>query len=246
MRSLNNKKALVTGSSQGIGKAIAMALTEHGAEVFIHASHSMPKAQAVVEEIKLHGGVAFPVTGDLSERGCAEKLYQQTGDIDILVLNASVQFRTPWNKIDSKEAETQLQVNFLSSLYCIQQYEPGMTAKKFGRIITIGSVQQYRPHKDMLVYAATKCAQLSMMKNLAKQLAPKGITVNNVAPGVIVTQRNEAPLMNDEYKKAVLEGIPCGFLGEQQDCSSVVIMLCEQGGRYITGADIPVDGGMGL
>ncbi|MFV0413499.1 MAG: SDR family NAD(P)-dependent oxidoreductase [Oscillospiraceae bacterium] len=246
MFNINGRKALVTGSSQGIGRGIAKALAAYGAEVFVYASQSIDKAEAVAEEIRLNGGLAHPVVGDLADENCAGQLYGQTGAVDILVLNASVQFRSPWNEITPAQAQAQVQVNLLSSLYCIQKYEPAMAAKGFGRIVTIGSVPQYRPHKDMLVYAATKNAQLSLVRNLAKQLGPKGITVNNVAPGVIVTQRNEEALHDENYKQAVLAGIPCAFLGDEQDCAAAVVMLCGPGARYITGVDIPVDGGMSL
>ena len=115
----------------------------------------------------------------LSEMDCAEKLYEITGDVDILVLNASIQYRKSWGDITSEEFDEQMKVNFKSSLELIQKYVPKMKMQGWGRILTIGSVQQYKPHKDMLVYAASKCAQMSMVENLAKQLAPYGITINN-------------------------------------------------------------------
>ena len=121
-----------------------------------------------------------------------------------------------------------------------------MQKQAWGRIITIGSVQQQKPHKDMLVYAATKSAQENMVRNLAKQLAPAGITVNNVAPGVIETPRNYEALADEEYKKQVMNGIPCGYAGLPTDCSGLVLFLCSEAGRYMTGEDIYIDGGMKL
>lgn len=91
-----------------------------------------------------------------------------------------------------------------------------MKEKGFGRIVTIGSVQQYKPHKDMAVYAATKCAVVSMVENIAKQVAPFGITVNNVAPGVFVTPRNDVALADEEYRGKILAGIPVGYAAEPQ------------------------------
>jgi glucose 1-dehydrogenase len=121
-----------------------------------------------------------------------------------------------------------------------------MKEKGFGRIVTVGSVQQYRPHKDMAVYAATKCATVSLVENIAKQVAPFGITVNNVAPGVIVTPRNDTALADKEYREKILAGIPIGYAGEPNDCVGAVLMLCGEQGRYITGTDIIIDGGMKL
>ena len=121
-----------------------------------------------------------------------------------------------------------------------------MKNQKWGRIVTIGSVQQAKPHKDMLVYAATKAAQLSMVENLSKQLAPFNITVNNVAPGVIKTPRNFDALADKQYEKQVLSNIPCGYAGEPKDCAPQVLLLCSDEGRYITGENIFIDGGMKL
>lgn len=243
---LTGKRALITGSTQGIGKAIAICLASYGAKVFIHGSCSMEKCQGVADDIIKIGNKAACVVADLSEDDCAKIMYEQTGDIDILILNASVQYRKAWNEITSEEFDTQVKVNFKSSYELIKLYEPYMTKNNWGRIVTVGSVQQYKPHKDMLVYASTKEAQMSMVKNLAKQLAPNGITINNMSPGVIATPRNDAALSDKEYAKKIYEGIPCGFAGKAEDCVGVVLLLCSKGGRYITGTDLIVDGGMHL
>ena len=116
----------------------------------------------------------------------------------------------------------------------------------WGRIITIGSVQEAKPHPDMLVYSATKAAQTNMVKSLALQLAKDGITVNNVAPGVIYTDRNMEALADPVYAKKVMDSIPVGFYGEPEDCAGIVELLCSDKGRYITGQSIYVDGGKSL
>lgn len=243
MFDLTGKKAVVTGSSQGIGFALAKAFSELGALVFVHGSKDIEKATKAAKEI---GENAVPVVADFSEKDGAEKLYAQTGDVDILVLNASVQYRKPWNEITDEEMETQLQVNFKSTLKAIQLYAPYMQKIGWGRIVTVGSVQQYKPHKDMAVYAASKAAQMNLVTNLAKQLAAFGVTVNNLSPGVIATPRNDAALSDKEYAKKVLEGIPAGYAGKAEDCSGAAVLLCSEEGRYITGIDLTVDGGMKL
>lgn len=241
MFDLSGKTALVTGSSQGIGFAIAKSLASHGAKVFVHCSNTQ-KCLLAADEIDGSTAVAF----DLSKPGAVKELYASTGDVDILVLNASVQFRNPWDKITEEEFDTQVQVNFKSSLEAMQLYAESMKKKGFGRIITVGSVQQYKPHPDMAVYAATKCAQMSLVKNIAKQLAPFGVTVNNISPGVIATPRNEAALADPEYSKKVLAGIPMGYAGEPEDIVGATLLLNSEAGRYITGTDIIIDGGMSL
>lgn len=242
MFDLKGKKALVTGSTQGIGFAIAKCLSECGAEVFVNGASSEEKVKNAAEKIEN----ATPVCVDLSKKDCAEKMYEITGDIDILILNASVQVRKPWDGITDDEFDLQMDTNFRASLKLIQKYAPKMIENKWGRIVTVGSVQQHKPHKDMLIYAASKAAQMNMVENLAKQLAPFGVTVNNMAPGVIATPRNDEALSDKEYAKKVYDGIPMGYAGESEDCVGGVLMLCSDAGRYITGENLVIDGGMKL
>ena len=242
MFDLKGKKALITGSTQGIGLAIAEVLSGAGATVFINGVTSNEKIMSVCNKIPK----SMPALCDLSYSDCADRLYEITGDIDILVSNASVQFRTPWDKICDDEFDKQLSVNFKSALKLMQKYVPHMKEQNWGRIITIGSVQQKVPHKDMAIYAAFKSAQVNLVKNIAFQLAPFGITVNNVAPGVIETPRNYDALSDKEYAKKVIDSIPCGYAGEGKDCAYQVLLLACDEGRYITGEDIFIDGGMSL
>lgn len=242
MFNLKGKKALITGSTQGIGFAIAEALAKQGATVYIHGATSMEKCRAAAE--KIEGSI--PVCQSLTAKDGADKLYKMVGDIDILVLNASIQYRKAWDEITAEELDAQIQTNFASSLRLIQLCAPKMKENDWGRILTVGSVQQYKPHKDMLVYAASKAAQMNMVQNLAKQLAPFGITVNNLAPGVIATPRNDAALADPDYAPKVLSGIPMGYAGESEDLAGAALLLCSDEGRYITGIDLVVDGGMKL
>ena len=128
----------------------------------------------------------------------------------------------------------------------MQDYYPAMKEKGWGRVITVGSVQQTKPHPDMAVYAATKCAVMSLVRNVAKQVAPYGVTVNNLSPGVIATPRNDAALSDPVYAEKVLAGIPMHFAGEPSDMAGAALLLASDAGRYITGIDLVVDGGMGL
>ena len=248
MFNLKNKRALVTGSTQGIGFAIAKCLAQQGADVIVHGSSSYEKCANSAERIFNSGAVGKLgiAVSDLSKPDGAEKLYDAIGNVDILVLNASIQFRKKWNEITPEEMEIQLQTNFKSSLRLIQLCEPHMAENSWGRVVTVGSVQQYKPHRDMAVYASSKAAQMNLVTNLAKQLAPFGITINNLSPGVIATPRNEAALADKEYAKQVLAGIPAGFAGDAEDCAGAALLLCSDEGRYITGIDLTVDGGMKL
>lgn len=247
---LEGKKALVTGSSRGIGRALALGLAKNGADIIIHCASNTDKAKIVTDKIKEIGRESNYIAADLSSATGTEKLYnficKEFGEIDILVLNASVQYRKNWLEIDSDQYDKQMRVNVKSSLELIQYFTPVMIDKGWGRIVTIGSVQQNKPHPDMLVYAASKMAQLSMVKNLSKQLAGKGITVNNLAPGVIDTDRNTEALADEDYLEILLKKIPADFIGQPEDCVGALLMLCSKAGRYITGEDIYIDGGMQL
>ena len=242
MADFKGKKVLITGSTQGIGLEIARQFSQCGAVVFINGAASEEKINNVVKSISN----SRPALCDLSNPDCAEILYEITGDIDILILNASIQYRKAWDEISDEEFDRQIAVNFKSSLKLIQKYVPYMKEQKWGRIVTVGSVQQAKPHKDMLVYAASKAAQHNMVMNLAKQLAPFNITVNNVAPGVIETPRNFEALADEEYAKMVLAGIPCGHIGKAKDCAGLMLLLCSDEGKYMTGENIFIDGGMKL
>ncbi len=237
------KTALITGSTRGIGKAIAMRLAEDGYKVFIHGASNSAKLTETAKEIRSRGGQAETVVANLCDLDETRKVIAAVGNIDVLVLNASLQYRTPWTEITETAAYEQMHCNLLSSLILMQDAVPHMKEQQWGRIITIGSVQEAKPHPDMLIYSATKAAQTNMVKSLSLQLAGDGITVNNVAPGVIYTDRNVEALSDVEYAKKVTASIPVGFYGEPEDLAGIVSLLCSDEGRYITGQNIFVDGG---
>ena len=240
------KTAFVTGSSRGIGRAIAIRLAKDGYKIVVHGADNIQKAEETKSIIEQNGGVAEVFVCDLTNLDNTRKLCERIRDIDVLVLNASLQYRTPWQKITVDECYKQLNCNFVSSMMLIQSVVDNMKNKKWGRIVTIGSVQEAKPHPDMLVYSASKAAQTNMVKSLALQLANDGITVNNVAPGVIYTDRNVEALLDPEYAKKVTDSIPVGFYGQPEDCAGIVSLLCSEEGRYITGQNIFVDGGKGI
>jgi len=240
------KTALVTGASRGIGRAIALRLAKDGYRVIVHCAGNVAKAEEVKNIIKNHGGSAHSIQCDLRNPEDGKQLFQRTGPVDVLVLNASVQYKTPWQEISLDACYEQLNCNFVSSLVLIQQYATHMKEQKWGRIVTIGSVQETKPHPDMLVYSASKAAQTNMMQSLSSQLAAFGITVNNVAPGVIATDRNKEALSDPVYAQKVSDSIPMGYYGEPEDLAGVVSLLCSEDGRYITGQSIYVDGGKSL
>ncbi|AWI09848.1 SDR family NAD(P)-dependent oxidoreductase [Ereboglobus luteus] len=247
---LHGKTALVTGGGQGIGRAIALALAENGADVVItYLGNDALASQTAADAAALGAKTwlwRFDIMTDNLRESWREFAAANNINVDILVTNASLQIRRDWEAIDADEFTRQINTNIRSTLQLIQETTPRMKQTGWGRILNIGSVQQVRPHRQMLVYAATKSALVNMVKNLAAQLAPSGITVNNLAPGTIGTARNETALSDPDYKKLVESKIPLGKIGRPEDCAALAALLCSDAGRYITGADIPVDGGMGL
>jgi len=240
------KRALITGASRGIGSAIAKRLAAEGFHVVIHYVANEEKAKEVLETVENAGGSGELLQGDLCDLEQVQNLQSKMGNVDVLVLNASVQIRSKWMEITKEQAIQQLNSNFLASLLLIQTAAAHMKTQGWGRIVAIGSVQEAKPHPDMLVYSASKAAQTNMVQSLALQLAKDGITVNSVAPGVIFTDRNKQVLADPDYAKQVTDSIPVGFYGTPEDCAGVVSLLCSEEGRYITGQSIYVDGGKGI
>ena len=242
MFDLTGKTALVTGSTQGIGFAIAKALAEHGAKVYVNGATSMEKCTAASEKIP----ESVPVLANLLSPDAADTLYAATGDVDILVLNASIQYKHPWNEYSAEEVDTQFNCNVKSSYFLIQKYAPGMKAKGWGRIVTLGSVNMYNNHPQLSLYGVTKAAQYKLVQNVAADLAPYGVTVNDLAPGAIYTPRNAKLKTDKEWEAQVVASIPAGYVGEPEDVVPAALLLCSPEARYITGAQIVVDGGMRL
>lgn len=242
MFDLKGKTALVTGSSQGIGKEIAKALADCGAKVYAHGSRQSEKLNSAAEYICAAG----IVTADLTSADAADSLYSQTGGVDILILNASIQYKRPWDGFSAAEVDIQLDCNLKSTYYMMKTYAPYMKEKGWGRIVTIGSVNQYNNHPELLLYGATKAAQMKLVQGVAKSLAPFGITVNNIAPGAILTPRNDEALADKEFYEKVVSSIPVGYVGDPKDMNGAALLLCSDEGKYITGSEIIADGGMHL
>lgn len=236
------KKVLVTGSTQGIGKAIAAAFVKEGYHVCVHGAKDMEKAERARKEI----GAQQAVVCDLSDAKEAGGLFEKTGAVDCLILNASVQYKERWQDVTEESFDKQFAVNVKSTLKLMQAYYPSMKERGFGRIVTVGSVNQYRCHSELPVYSATKCAVMKLVEVIAKEVAPFGVTVNSVAPGAIATPRNESVYNDEEKRKEVEKKIPAGRFGMPEDCVGAVLLLCGEQGGYITGSDIIVDGGMRL
>lgn len=245
--SLAGRTALVTGARREIGRAIALTLAELGAGIAIHhagTAEETADADAVVHEIEQAGGVARAFGQDFAADDAGRLLASAVSAwaaVDILVLNASIELPEAYQDISRAHFDRQIAVNLRTPLELLQSLVPPMAERGWGRVLTIGSVQQMRPHPKMMVYAGTKAAQWNWMRNLARQFGGKGVTVNNLAPGAILTARNRDQMAVEGA--ALVERIPAGRLGHPNDLCGAAALLCSDAGAYINGVNLYVDGG---
>ncbi len=241
---LTGRTALVTGSARGIGRAIALGLAEFGAKVIVHGSRPSAKLDEALSLVRALSPESFAVAADLSRPEEVERIPAE--EADVVVCNASIQERMAWNEFDLDEARREAEVNYVSTLRLFQKAYPRLKAQRWGRFITVGSVQERRPHPSMVAYAASKAAQENMVRNIARQVAKDGITVNNLCPGVFYTDRNVDALSDPVYGKQVTDAIPMHGYAMPEDAAGAAVLLASDAGRYITGATILIDGGLSL
>lgn len=246
MKELTGKTAIVTGGSRGIGRAIAIALAEEGADIGIVYVNDDQKANDTKKEIEALGVKCTAVKCDLRREDCAATIKSHIKTADILIHNASIQYRANWEDITVEQFNEQINCNLRSVLLITQAYIEHMKQNKWGKIITIGSVQELKPHKEMLVYSSAKAALTMMAKSLALRLADYGINVNCIAPGIMLTDRNHDVTVDKQRYINSVSQVPFGRLGEAEECAGIAKLLCTKAGEYITGQNIFVDGGMGI
>lgn len=247
---LDGRTALVTGARREIGRAIALALAGAGARVAVHHAGTVEEtadAEAVVREIEQGDGRARAFGQDFAADDGGRRLADVVSawsSVDILVLNASIELPEAYQGISRERFDKQIAVNLRSPLELLQALVPSMATRGWGRVVTIGSVQQVRPHPQMMVYAGTKAAQLNWAWNLARQFGSQGVTVNNLAPGAILTARNRVQMASEG--EALAQRIPAGRLGRPDDLVGAALLLCSDAGAYINGVNLYVDGGRAI
>ncbi len=252
---VSGRAALLTGASRGIGRAIALALAEHGADVAINhvsafdAGIGFPDAaRELVEEAQAHGVRAFAIEGDLSVEGAAPDIYDRAvaalGRVDILVLNANIQIPVPFGEATAEQIDLQCRMNYRVPIQLLQRALPPMAERGWGRVLAIGSVQQANPTIELAVYAGLKSAQYNLVLNLSRQYVKTGVTINNLAPGLIDTDRNRFLRgSEDEWRATIERTSPMGRAGLPDDLAGAALLLCSDAGSFITGTNINVTGG---
>ena len=242
---LTGKRALVTGSSRGIGRAAALLLAKLGAEVVFHGSRAGDKLASAAAEAGAVALVADFEKPDEVEK-LSDKLIGKAKVPDILVLNASVQSYTGLENFDAGEFDRMFRANVESSCILLRKLLPEMRKKGAGRVIFVGSINGVRPASRLAVYGATKAALMNIARTAAKENAPYGITVNTILPGVIETDRNAEKLSDAEFADELRAHIPMHRFGTVDDCAGVIAFLASDAAAYVTGAEIPVSGGWQL
>lgn len=238
---LEGKVALVTGASRGIGRAIAEQLAALGAKV-IGTATSEKGAQAISDYLGAGQGLVLDVANPESIDQCLETIKNQFGDIDILVNNAGITRDNLLMRMKDDEWFDIMQTNLTSVFRLSKAVLRSMMKKRFGRIITIGSVVGSMGNAGQTNYAAAKAGVLGFTKSLAKEVASRGITVNAVAPGFIDTDMTKE--LSDEQKEAIFSQVPANRLGQPEEIAATVAFLASNQAAYITGETIHVNGGM--
>ena len=245
---LTDKIALVTGAGRGIGKEIAKTLARDGATVIVNYNGSAAKAEETVAEIVAAGGKAEAVQCDVSDFGKSGELMDYViktyGKLDILVNNAGITRDGLLMKMSEADFDAVINTNLKGAFNCMQHVARQMIKQKGGRIINIASVVGVMGNAGQVNYAASKAGIIGMTKSAVREMASRGITVNAIAPGFIVTEMTD--VLSDAVKDAMKQQIPMKAFGETSDVAETAAFLASEKARYITGQVISVDGGMAM
>ncbi len=244
MKKLNEKVALVTGSSKGIGAEIAQSLAEAGAKVVVNYFSDKRGAEAIVETIYENGGEAIAVQADITKSLEVKKLFetaiQQFGKLDILINNAGVYTFEPVSMITEKEYHRQFDHNVLGVILPIQE-ALNYFEHEGGSILNISSVASVSASPMAMLYSATKSAVDAITRTLSKELGPKGIRINSILPGPTQTQGNQ--IIGSDMESYVVAKTPLGRIGQPNDIAPLAVFLASEDASWITGQQIVVSGG---
>ena len=242
--SLDGQTALVTGGGRGIGRAIALALGDAGAEVVVNYSSSAAAAEEVVTTIKAAGGQAYALQANVSVEedvdGLIKTVLERSGRLDVLVNNAGITRDGLLMRMKTTDWQSVIDLNLSGVFLCTRAVARPMLKQKSGRIINITSVVGLMGNAGQANYAAAKAGVIGLTRSTAKELASRGITVNAVAPGFIATD-----MTKDLDADSILKDIPLGTFGTQEQVAGAVRFLAaDSAAAYITGQVLQVDGGM--
>ena len=245
---LDGKIALVTGASRGIGRAVALKLSAEGAKVAINFAGNLAKAEEVKSEIESNGGEALLVQGNVADFNAVNEIVKKVvdawGRIDILVNNAGITRDNLLLKMSEENFDEVIATNLKGVFNCTKAVTKLMMKQRAGRIVNMSSVVALMGNAGQANYAAAKAGIIGFTKSVAKEFAPRGITVNAIAPGFIGTDMTNA--IPEKIKDEMLKNIPLGRFGNPEDVAEAVMFFVSEEAAYITGQVICVDGGMAM
>lgn len=248
MKDLNDRTALVTGASKGIGQVVALRLGKAGARVAVNYNTDAAGAERVVTEINSGGGKAFAIGADVSIEDqvdlMMERVVQELGKLEILVNNAGITRDKLLLRMTPEDWDEVINVNLRSAFLCTKSAVTHMVRQRYGRIVNMSSVVGVSGNPGQANYAASKAGLIGLTKAAARELASRNITVNAVAPGYITTTMVEQ--LSEDVQKRILDRIPMGRFGTSQDVAEAVAFLCSEEAGYITGQVLGIDGGMAV
>jgi NAD(P)-dependent dehydrogenase (short-subunit alcohol dehydrogenase family) len=243
---LKGRKALVTGASKGLGRAMAIALAKHGAHLIL-VSRDREKLEAVAKEITDDGGQADVFPADITKEEQVQQLEAEVrskiGQVQILINNAGTNLRRDITDFTLAEWRGVQDTNLTSAFLMCRAFVPHMKGTGYGRIINMTSIMAHVSIPQRSLYSSTKAALLGITKALALELAAEGITVNGISPGPIATEMNAPILQNPELNAQFISKIPVGRWGKVEEVGALAAFLCGDDAGFITGTDILIDGG---
>lgn len=244
--SLAGRTALVTGASRGLGKAMSLALAGAGAQLAL-VGRDREALDATATEVRALGAMAHVFLADVSDEASVLALEKAVvahyGSVNILINNAGMNLRKKITDFTLEEWNRVMATNVTSAFLMCRSFVPHMRGHAYGRILNMTSIMSHVSLPERTAYSTSKAALLGMIKALALELAPDGITVNGISPGPFATEMN-LPLMNDPEKNALfVSKIALGRWGKVEEIGQLAVFLCSEGGSFITGTDVLIDGG---
>ena len=244
---LEGQKAIVTGGGRSIGRAICIELAKQGADILINYVSNKEEAEKTLQMVQQFSQNSLIYQADVANESEVRNMFQafveRAGRVDILVNNAAMNIRRSFLEYENEEWQRVVDVNMNGYRYCARYAVENMVTNQRGRIVNISSIHDVMPFKNSLPYDMCKAAITMFTKALAYEFSEKGILVNTVSPGVILTDETARRLADEAFRQRCMKAVPMRRIGQPEEVATVVSFLCSDGASYINGTTIYVDGG---